>query len=129
MEAPSAKKVPFQLKIRQYLVAKTTESEVKWAPFRKDDMKLDTDKFGSLLDGNTALVAVGYAANSCGTINDIKELVRCVTRLSTVNPNARIIRIQILTDSNFDGFKRLVTSRIQNFTSTMQKTGSKSGFN
>ena len=61
-------------------MAKTTESEVRWVPFRKDaGCTLDKNKFGSLLDGNTALVAVGYAANSCGTISDIKELVRSVT--------------------------------------------------
>ena len=61
-------------------LAETTKSEVRWVPFRKDAAcTLDLNKFENVLDGNTALVAVGYASNACGTINPIKELVRLVS--------------------------------------------------
>ena len=61
-------------------LAETTGSEVRWVPFRRDaGCTLDINKFEDVLDGNTALVAVGYASNACGTINPIKELVRWVS--------------------------------------------------
>ena len=61
-------------------LAETTGSEVRWVPFRKEAAcALDLNKFENVLDGNTALVAVGYASNACGTINPIKELVRLVS--------------------------------------------------
>ena len=65
-------------------LAETTGSEVRWVPFRKDAAcTLDLATFEDLLDEKTALVAVGYASNACGTINPIKDLVRLVSGLKS----------------------------------------------
>lgn len=43
-------------------------------PIRTDDCTLDLDRFLQLLSPRTRLVAVGYASNALGTINDVARI-------------------------------------------------------
>ena len=49
---------------------------IKWLDIDKDRFELDLDKFTDLLSPRTALVAIGYASNLIGTINDVKTITR-----------------------------------------------------
>ena len=48
---------------------------VRKIDIRMDDVTLDLEDLESKLNGNTKLVAVGYASNAVGTINPIREIV------------------------------------------------------
>jgi cysteine desulfurase family protein (TIGR01976 family) len=56
------------------LAARDTGIEVRWVEFSAEDGSLDMDGLQQALEGNPLLVAVGYASNSLGTINPIKEI-------------------------------------------------------
>ena len=45
-------------------------------PFRQEDCTLDLDDLRSKLGARTKLVAIGYASNAVGTINDIAAITR-----------------------------------------------------
>jgi cysteine desulfurase family protein (TIGR01976 family) len=47
---------------------------VRWADFRAADCTLDPEGFKALLNERTRLVAVGYASNAVGTINDVARI-------------------------------------------------------
>lgn len=49
---------------------------VRWADFNPDDCTLDMDGLRQLLNERTRLLAVGYASNATGTINDVATLTR-----------------------------------------------------
>jgi cysteine desulfurase family protein (TIGR01976 family) len=46
------------------------------AEIHEDDCTLDMDDLARKITDHTKLVAVGYASNAVGTINDVKEIVR-----------------------------------------------------
>lgn len=48
---------------------------IKWLDFRRPDCTLQIDDFRKLLTKRTRLVAVGYASNAVGTVNDVKTIV------------------------------------------------------
>jgi cysteine desulfurase family protein (TIGR01976 family) len=48
---------------------------VRKVDIRLDDVTLDLEDLESKLNGNTRLVAVGYASNAVGTINPVREIV------------------------------------------------------
>jgi cysteine desulfurase family protein (TIGR01976 family) len=49
---------------------------IRMAEIHEDDCTLDMDDLASKITDRTKLVAVGYASNAVGTINDVKEIVR-----------------------------------------------------
>jgi cysteine desulfurase family protein (TIGR01976 family) len=49
---------------------------VRVAEFRREDCTLDMADLASKITSRTKVVAVGYASNAVGTINDVKEVVR-----------------------------------------------------
>lgn len=63
-------------------VASETGAEVRVVPFDVTNCDLDKDQLKTLVDSNTKLVALGGAANSCGTVTDIKEAVAIVKEAS-----------------------------------------------
>ena len=51
-----------------------TGAKIRWVDFDPRDCTLNLKNFEKLLTNKTQLVAVGYASNSVGTINPIKEI-------------------------------------------------------
>ena len=49
---------------------------IRMAEIHEDDCTLDMDDLARKITDRTRLVAVGYASNAVGTINDVKEIVR-----------------------------------------------------
>jgi cysteine desulfurase family protein (TIGR01976 family) len=50
--------------------------KIQFADIREKDCTLDMDDLASKINPRTKLVAVGYASNAVGTINDVKTIVR-----------------------------------------------------
>ena len=63
-------------------VAEDAGAQVRVIPFTTDQCTLDMSALRDNVDTNTALVALGAAANSCGSITDIKTAVRMVKEAS-----------------------------------------------
>lgn len=57
------------------MMAEDTGAQVRWADVDMETCTLDMDHLQSLINERTRLVAVGYASNAVGTINDIKTIV------------------------------------------------------
>ena len=49
---------------------------IRMAEIHEDDCTLDMDDLARKITDRTKLVAVGYASNAVGTINDVNEIVR-----------------------------------------------------
>ena len=64
------------------LIARDQGCEVRTVQFRREDCLLDLESYSKLVDANTKLVAVGAAANSCGSITDVKTVVDIVKKAS-----------------------------------------------
>ena len=57
------------------MLAEDTGAQVRWADVDLETCMLDMDHLHSLINPRTRLVAVGYASNSVGTINDVKTVI------------------------------------------------------
>ena len=64
------------------LAANDKKSTVKLIKFEKSNCKLNLDELKSKVDENTKVVALGAAANSCGSITPIKTAVEIVKNAS-----------------------------------------------
>lgn len=51
---------------------------IRWLNFRHEDCTLDLAMLESLLNRRTKLLAVGYASNAVGTINEVKRMAKMV---------------------------------------------------
>lgn len=69
------------------LVARDRGCAVRWLPFEADTCEFDLDKLDAVLSERTKVVAIGYASNLMGTVNDIAEIVR---RIRLAAPSAII---------------------------------------
>ncbi len=49
---------------------------LRWCPVRLDSCTLDMDAMRALIGPKTRHIAVGYASNAVGTVNDVGEVVR-----------------------------------------------------
>lgn len=58
------------------MMAEDTGAQVRWADVDLETCTLDMEHLRSLINERTRLVAVGYASNAVGTINDVKTIVR-----------------------------------------------------
>lgn len=56
------------------LMAQDRGVTVRWADFDVEDYTLDMAGLRNLINENTRLVAVGYASNALGTVNDVKTI-------------------------------------------------------
>ena len=50
--------------------------KIQFVDIRKEDCTLDMDDLARKLSSRTKVVAVGYASNAVGTINDVKTIIR-----------------------------------------------------
>ncbi len=57
------------------MMAEDTGAQVRWADVDMETCTLDMEHLRSLINERTRLVAVGYASNAVGTINDVKTIV------------------------------------------------------
>jgi len=58
------------------LSARQSGAVIRWADIRDEDCTLDTDALLDLIGDRTRVVAVGYASNSVGTVNDVRRIVK-----------------------------------------------------
>ncbi|RIK39271.1 MAG: cysteine desulfurase-like protein [Chloroflexi bacterium] len=57
------------------MLAEDIGAQVQWADMDTENCTLDLEHLHSLINERTRLVAVGYASNASGTINDVKTIV------------------------------------------------------
>jgi cysteine desulfurase family protein (TIGR01976 family) len=57
------------------LVAEDRGATVRWADFDVEEYTLDMPGLRSLINDRTKIVAVGYASNALGTVNDVSTIV------------------------------------------------------
>ena len=57
------------------MLAEDSGAQVRWADVDLETCTLDMDHLQSLINPRTKLVAVGYASNAVGTINDVKTAI------------------------------------------------------
>ncbi len=57
------------------LMARDVGAAVKWVDFDVEDCTLKLSDFEAQISRRTKIVAVGYASNAVGTINDVKKIV------------------------------------------------------
>lgn len=57
------------------MLAEDTGAQICWADVDMETCTLDMDHVKSLINERTRLVAVGYASNAVGTINDVKTII------------------------------------------------------
>ncbi|MBW7883719.1 MAG: aminotransferase class V-fold PLP-dependent enzyme, partial [Caldilineaceae bacterium] len=57
------------------MMAEDTGAQVRWVDIDMESCTLDMEHFQSLIGPKTRLVAVGYASNAVGTINDVKTVI------------------------------------------------------
>ena len=57
------------------LAAEDRGATVRWADFDVEDYTLDMDGLRGLINERTKIVAVGYASNALGTVNDVRTVV------------------------------------------------------
>ena len=58
------------------LMAEDRGAVVRWADFDVEDYTLDMERLRDLINERTKIVAVGYASNALGTVNDVATIVR-----------------------------------------------------
>jgi cysteine desulfurase family protein (TIGR01976 family) len=58
------------------LAAEDQGATVRWADFDVEDYTLDMEGLRGLINERTKIVAVGYASNALGTVNDVATVVR-----------------------------------------------------
>ncbi len=57
------------------LAAEDRGATVRWVDFDVEDYTLDMDGLRGLINDQTKIVAVGYASNALGTVNDVRTIV------------------------------------------------------
>jgi cysteine desulfurase family protein (TIGR01976 family) len=58
------------------LIAEDRGCEVRWVDINPEDCTLDMAQMEQVISPRTKLVAVGYASNAVGTINDVRHVVQ-----------------------------------------------------
>ncbi|MFN8499221.1 MAG: cysteine desulfurase-like protein [Anaerolineae bacterium] len=66
------------------LLARDTGAVVRWVDFRHEDCTLDLDTLAAQLGPRTKIVAIGYASNAVGTINDVRRAVEMAHSVGAV---------------------------------------------
>lgn len=58
------------------MLAEDLDLKIRWLDFDRERFALDLEQLDDLLSPKTKLVAIGYASNTIGTINDVKTITR-----------------------------------------------------
>ena len=58
--------------------------------FNLDDCTIDVSEIATIADDRTKIVAIGAAANSCGSITDVKEAVKVAKAEWTIGFSGRL---------------------------------------
>ena len=58
------------------LLAEDLDLEVKWLAFNRDTWRIEAEDLSALLSDRTRLLALNYASNLTGSINDVRELTQ-----------------------------------------------------
>lgn len=66
------------------MVAQDRGCTVRWVDFREEDCTLDMQSLEEQINERTKIVAVGYASNAVGTINDVKRAVELAHRVGAI---------------------------------------------
>ncbi len=56
-------------------IAEERDCRVRWVDFHPEDCTLDMEDLERQITGRTKLVAIGYASNAVGTINDVQRAI------------------------------------------------------
>eukprot|EP00939_MAST-03C_sp_MAST-3C-sp1_P000504 g504.t1 len=59
-----------------FQLARERGLDIRWIPLSVPDCRLDMDALSDLVDERTSVVAVGYASNAVGSLNDVKRACR-----------------------------------------------------
>jgi cysteine desulfurase family protein (TIGR01976 family) len=62
--------------VSPWLALEESGATLRFADIQEEDCTLDMKDLASKINDRTRVVAVGYASNAVGTINDVKEVVR-----------------------------------------------------
>ncbi len=57
---------------------------MRWVDFHEDDCTLDMEDMARQITDRTKIVAVGYASNAVGTINDVQRAVELAHQVGAV---------------------------------------------
>ncbi len=66
------------------MVAQDRGCTVRWVDFREQDCTLDMQSLEEQINERTKIVAVGYASNAVGTINDVRRVVELAHRVGAL---------------------------------------------
>jgi cysteine desulfurase family protein (TIGR01976 family) len=66
------------------LIAEDRGCTVRWVDVHKEDCTLDMQQMEQLLSPRTKLLAVGYASNAVGTINDVRSAIEMAHRVGAL---------------------------------------------
>jgi selenocysteine lyase/cysteine desulfurase len=66
------------------LIAEDCGCRVRWVDFHVEDCTLDMDDLAEQITERTKIVAIGYASNAVGTINDVQHAVRLAHRVGAL---------------------------------------------
>ena len=58
------------------LIAQDRGCQIRWVDFRPEDCTLNMEEMEQQITSRTKIVAVGYASNAVGTINDVQRIVQ-----------------------------------------------------
>ncbi|GCE27307.1 cysteine desulfurase-like protein [Dictyobacter alpinus] len=67
------------------LIAEDRGCEIRWVDFRPEDCTLDMQALEAAINERTKLVAIGYASNAVGTINDVRQAVQLTRRVGALS--------------------------------------------
>lgn len=66
------------------LIAEDRDCTIRWVDFHPEDCTLDMQSLEQQINERTKIVAVGYASNAVGTINDVKRAVELAHSVGAV---------------------------------------------
>jgi cysteine desulfurase family protein (TIGR01976 family) len=66
------------------MIAQDRGCTVRWVDFHEEDCTLDMQSMEEQINERTKIVAVGYASNAVGTINDVKRAVEMAHRVGAL---------------------------------------------
>lgn len=66
------------------LIARERGCTIRWIDFHREDCTLDLDSLERAISSRTKIVAVGYASNAVGTINDVQRAARIAHRVGAL---------------------------------------------
>jgi cysteine desulfurase family protein (TIGR01976 family) len=66
------------------LIAEDRACQIRWVDIHPEDCTLDMEELERQISERTKIVAVGYASNAVGTVNDVQRVVQLAHRVGAV---------------------------------------------